>query len=139
MSPFILNTAGVQWLAQLASMRQAISELNLGKQNGLIQGYGQNIVVDDEDSSGGYPRGIWDISTDKNEYDSGNSNSLDRIENEQYHRHFNYNLEWLRNQCIAFAKRKSGLEASQIQRQLSALLASDMKGAISHLSKLIVD
>lgn len=127
-----MNTRESQWLAQLAAMRQAIAELKLDQQDSEVQGYGHDIVVDDEDTERSSDD-IWDISSQgkDDEYSSDTTNNLEDIQHELDYQKLDYGLEWLKTQCVAFAGRKSGTEAKQLQDQLSALLASDMKGMAS--------
>ena len=130
MSHSVLTTLGSQWLAQLASMRQSISDLALDKQHGQIQGYGKNLVVDDEDLTGPN-KSIWDLFNQREENeDSRGTGIQDRIRHQNGYQQVSYDMKWLRNQCIAFTTRKTGLDAHHLQNQLSALLASDQNGAI---------
>lgn len=130
MSHSMLTTVGSQWVAQLATMRQSISDLELDGQQGGIQGYGKNLSVDDEDLIEQH-NAIWDLFSqrDENEDNSG-MGSEDPIWNLNEYQQVIYDPKWLRNQCIAFTTRKTGLDAHRLQNQLSALLASNQNGAI---------
>ena len=130
MSPS-LETAESQWLSQLTAMRNAIAELKLDDQpNGQAQAYGQDIVVDDEDLTGGSGSDdLWNVFSD--EEDEGySSDMLDGVDD--YSPDLNaenrpYGHEWLKSKCFAFADRKVGLNPEELEQQLSAMLASDMK------------
>ena len=45
-----------------------------------------------------------------------------------------YDREWLRKSCAAFASRRSGLNASDLEKQVVALLASDSQSRIALIS-----
>lgn len=128
-----MNILESQSLAQLAAMRQAVAEFKQNQQDSLVEGYGHNIVVNDEDLSDENFDDIWDLFSEAEEDDSGSdiSNNLGftKIENDQDKSQFD--LEWLRNQCDALSNRRHTLDAGQLQDQLCSLLFSDMKGACS--------
>ena len=130
MSPS-LETAESQWLSQLTAMRNAIAELKLDDQpNGQAQAYGQDIVVDDEDLTGGSGSDdLWNVFSDQ-EDEGYSSDMLDGVHD--YSPDLNaenrpYGREWLKSKCFAFADRKVGLNPEELEQQLSAILASDMK------------
>lgn len=130
MSHSVFTTLGSQWLVQLTTMRQSILDLKLDGQHGGIQGYGKHLVVDDEDLIG-QQNTIWDLFSQREENeDSCGLGSQGPIRNQKENQQVNYDLKWLRNQCIAFTTRNTGLDAHILQNQLSALLASDQNGAI---------
>lgn len=118
-------------MAQLAAMRQAVSELKLNRQDGQVEGYGHSIVVDDEDLSDENFDDTRDIFTGSEEDDrsSHTSNNLEYPENERDQHGLKFSLGWLRNQCVALTNRTHRLDASQLQDQLCLLLVSDMRGA----------
>ena len=121
-----------QWLAQVAAMRQAISELKLDLPRDNEQGYGHDIVVDNQDVTDRHPESIWDISSNSEEddYSSTTSNSREDTRQELGGGVLNYNVDWLKRQCTAITKRKLGLDAGDLQEQLSALLGSDAQGGL---------
>lgn len=122
-----MNLLESRWLAQLAAMRQAVAKLKLDKQNGQVEGYGHDIMVEDEDLSYENLDDIWDIFSEAEEdYSSDTSSNLEYTENEKDR------LRWLRDQCVAFTNRRYGLDASQLLDQLCSLLVSDMKGSCSN-------
>lgn len=130
MSPSVWTTDGSQWLAQLAAMRQSISYLKLDEQYGRNQGYGKNLKVEDEDLIG-QQIAIWALFSpfEENE-DSYGTGSQVPIRHQNERQQVSYDIEWLRNQCIAFTTRKIGLNARPLQTRLCALLASDQNGTI---------
>lgn len=129
MSPS-LNTAEAQWLSQLAAMRQAIAELNLDQPNDQSQAYGHNMVVDDEDLTGGSGSDdLWNVFSE-NEADDYSSDMLDGVEDslsDLQPEAYGYSQEWLTDKCFTLAGRQAGLDPEEMQQQLSAMLASDMK------------
>lgn len=130
MSPSVLTTDGSQWLVQFAAMRQSISDLKLDEQDGRNQGYGKNLKVEDEDLAE-QQIAIWAMFSQLEEIDDscglGTQGPI-RHQNEQ--KQVSYDIKWLRNQCIALAMRKTGLNAHHLQTRLCALLASDQNGTI---------
>lgn len=128
MSPSF-STAESQWLAQLAVMREAIAEVKLDQPTGEFQKYGQDLVMDDEDLSGGSSDEIWDIfSEDEVNGRSGSiSNNSDEIDPTLDGEDNGYDLEWLREKCMALTDRhNSGLESDHLQDHLRKLLMSNM-------------
>ncbi|KAK4697758.1 antiviral helicase SLH1, partial [Lecanoromycetidae sp. Uapishka_2] len=128
MSPS-LETAGSEWLSQLAAMRQAIAELKLNQPNSQDQAYGHDIVVDDEDLSGGSDSDdLWNVFSE-NEGDNYSSDMLDGVQNSLSDFEvgaYGYGTGWLKDKCITLAGRQVGLDPEEMQQQLSAMLASDM-------------
>lgn len=121
-----MNILELQWLAQLAAMRQAVAEIKLDQHDGQVEGYGHNIVVDDEDLTGENFDDIWDIfSESEDDYGGDNTN------NEKDQDMFKSGFGWLRNQCVALTSRRHRLDAGQLQDQLYSLLVSDMKSMSS--------
>lgn len=122
-----------QWLDQLAAMRQAVAEIKLNQQDSLVEKYGHNIVVNDEDLSDENLDDIWDLFSGAEEDDSRSdiSNNLEFTKIEKDQDKSQFNLGWLRNQCDALSNRRHTLDAGQLQDQLCSLLISDMKGACS--------
>lgn len=112
-------------------MRNAIAELKLDDQpNGQAQAYGQDIVVNDEDLTGGSGSDdLWNVFSDE-EDDEYSSDMLDGVDD--YSPDLNvetgpYGNEWLKSKCFAIANTKVGLNPEELEQQLSAMLASDMK------------
>lgn len=126
-----MSTPKSPWLAQLAAMRQAVSELKLNRQDGQVKGYGHSIVVDDEDFSDENFDVIWDIfsESEEDERSSLTSNNLESPENERDQHGIDFSLGWLRNRCVALTNRTHRLDAGQLQDQLCLLLVSDMRSA----------
>lgn len=123
MSPSF-NIAESQWLAQLAAMREAIAELKLDQPLGELPKYGQDIVMNDEDPSGGSLDGIWDVFGD-DEVDGSISSYSDEIE--QAVNGDVYDLEWLRDKCMDITDRQgSDLESGHLQDHVYQLLLSNI-------------
>jgi len=130
MSPS-LQSAEAQWLAQLRAMREAIADLKLNQQNGHVKPYGHDIVLDDDEPTGGSGSDdIWDLICEE-EDDEYSSDYIDGAEDPLPQGGADgagYGQEWLTGKCIAFASRRSGLDPKELQQQVTALLASDSKG-----------
>ena len=121
-----------QWLAQLASMREAIAELKLDTSGNMDYAYGHDLDLDDEDlTAGSDTDDIWDISGGEEEDDDYSSEHIEMSEEVQTNGDSNglsYGRAWLHAKTAAFTGRRSGLDAGQLQEQVLALLASDSRG-----------
>ena len=130
MSPS-LDSAQLQWLAQLASMRQAIAELKLPQTNGNVHEYGHDIVLDDDELTNGSDV-IWDLNSeeDGDEYSSdfidGHKESIPNGDANSSA----FNQAWLKAKCTTYSARRSGFDQNELQGQIVALLASDSKGRL---------
>ena len=112
-----------QWLQQVSAMRQAIADLKLPPLTDDSQIYGSDLDLDADSSEGLDDDDIWDVdgdfdqspATDDFDHDLDGfrppGNAFDR--------------SWLSKKCAAFAKTRPGIHASDLQDQISALLASD--------------
>ena len=132
MSPSIQSVQS-QWLAQLASMRAAIAELKLNQVDSNAQSYGQDLLLDDDDLTGGSGSDdIWDILSEEtdDEYSSDQLNGKEEAHTNGDFDGLEYDLGWLRSKTVAFASRRSGLDAHELQEQIVALLASDSRGTV---------
>lgn len=135
MSPSF-STAESQWLAQLAAMREAIAEVKFDQPIGELQSYGQDLVINDEDLSEGSLDDIWDVFGEDqvNGYSSSISNDLDEPDSILNGEDNSYDLEWLREKCVALTDRHgSGLESEHLQDQLRKLLKADMGSELSSI------
>lgn len=115
-----------QWLAQMTAMRRAIADLKLPPLNGASQMYGSDLDLDG-DSSEGLEDDIWDVESDLDEspasdefYDTTNDLRTPDLVQEGV-----FNRTWLRKKCSSFAATRSGMNASDLEQQIIALLASD--------------
>ena len=130
MSP-LLDSMESEWYAQLRSMREAIAELKLDQQIGQGHGYSQDIIINDDEITGGSGSDdIWDVWSDNEETQesSGISDDLgDDIAAPKISQ-LGYSQDWLQSNCASLAKGRSGLDAGQLNDQISTLLASDMQG-----------
>ncbi|EXJ80853.1 hypothetical protein A1O3_07139 [Capronia epimyces CBS 606.96] len=114
-----------QWLSQMAAMREAIAELKLPPFNDASQLYGADLDLDQE-LSDDIDDDIWDVESSLAE--SPPSDIFDETANG-----FKipdavdgvFDSSWLRSRCDAFARARSGLDASDLEQQIIALLASD--------------
>lgn len=132
MPPSVLTTDGSQWLVQLAAMRQSILDLKLDEQDGRNQEYGKGLKVEDEDLTG-QQIAIWALFSQLEENEGSCGPGIQGpIRHQDEQQRVSYDIEWLRNQCIALAMRKTGLNAHVLQFRLCALLASVQNGMIPH-------
>lgn len=127
MSPS-LDSAEAQWLTQLRAMREAIADLKLDQQNGDVRPYGQDLLVDDDDFTGGSGSDdIWDLISEE----EGEIYSSDYIDGEEDSVPQNgadgagYGQEWLTGKCISFARGRKRVNPDEVQQQIISLLASD--------------
>ena len=129
MSPSI-DTAQSQWLAQLASMREAIAELDLDKPYSNGTSYGDDLLLDNDDLTGGSGSDdIFDISDE--DYDEESSDYTEETLGDPDKANVNgtgRGIEWLKSRTCSLANQRSGLEANDLQEQIVALLASDSSG-----------
>ncbi len=136
MSPS-LESAEIQWLAQLRAMREAIADLKLiNHQNGDVQPYGHDLMEDDDEATGGSGSdSIWDIIEEE-----GDVYSSDYIDSEEESLPRNgpdgasFGQEWLTEKCITFARGKNGMDPNEVQQQITSLLACDS----SSMSRVIL-
>ncbi|KAL5412123.1 hypothetical protein PMIN06_009629 [Paraphaeosphaeria minitans] len=123
MSPSV-ESAQAQWLEQLEAMRKAIAELNLPADDKTTPAYGDDLDIDDDDFSGtASGDDIWDVLSDEYE-DAYSSDQFDQIANAQPTSPLHDQL-WLQEKCNYVARSSSGLDATALKEQLSAILASD--------------
>ncbi|KAI9848594.1 MAG: hypothetical protein M1837_007263 [Sclerophora amabilis] len=133
MSPSVLQTAESQWLAQMTAMRESLAELKLAgaQQTTHLPSYGDDLDVDDDELSGlsGDGDDIWDfVREQEEEEDEYSSDLLDGVDQPQYvdeNLTSSYGGDWLRNQCLDYAGRNSGMSADDLQGQMVAILGSD--------------
>ncbi|EHY59058.1 putative steryl acetyl hydrolase mug81 [Exophiala dermatitidis] len=114
-----------QWLSQMAAMRQAIAELRLPPLNDASQMYGSDIDLDEELSED-LDDDIWDVDDALDE--SPPSDAFEEPTNGYKAPEVVdgvFNRAWLHGKCAAFAQARSGLNASELEEQIIALLASD--------------
>lgn len=136
-----LKNAESEWVAQYAALRQTLNELRIEQSNGESRGYGHDIMLDDEDLTGSSGSDdLWNVfSGDEQdrEYSSDMSDGVTESPSGKPKSAYSYGQEWLRSKCLAFASSKSGMNAEELQQQLSAMLASDMRGLHSSRSLLL--
>jgi hypothetical protein len=127
-----LQVMEAEWLSKLAAMRDAISKLNIPKEE-PPQGelYGYDLGLSDDDFS--YPSGsddIWDLISDDTDYSSDHEphHQLDdsfassAVVEQQYDRN------WLARRSAGVASRTSGFDADALTDQILAILSSDSSG-----------
>lgn len=122
-----------QWIAQMKAMRDAIAELKLPQLAPGQVPYGQDIVVEDENSTlASSGDDLWDlIESDEEEADSLSSDdglfhpsaTTGPSTNGSAH-----DTDWLEQVCMLTASKAGGLDAIALQDQLRALLVSDLQG-----------
>lgn len=133
-----------QWLAQFASMREAVAQTRLGQSNGTSQGYGHDIVIDDAGLTSLSSDDIWNVFSrfeqgveKEDEGCTYFSAHAKRVQSEVNHKNIGFNPEWLRKKCTALTFRKnSGLDAGQLENQILALLTSNMQSIFSIISSI---
>lgn len=126
-----VESAQLQWLAQLAAMREAIAELKLDQASGNGQAYGHDIAVDDDDlTSGSGIDDIWDILSEEEDgdYSSDDLEGAEQHTLSGYGDAHGYDQIWLKTKCVALASRRSALDGGELEEQILALLASDSRG-----------
>jgi antiviral helicase SLH1 len=119
-----LHAAQAQWLEQLEAMRKAIADLHLPSDAEQGPAYGDDLELDDDDLSGAASGDdIWDVISDEFE-EEYSSDHLEGYVGEHSAKEA-YDQHWLADRCRQVAQRGSGLDASALQEQLFAVLASD--------------
>ena len=132
MSPGI-DSAESQWLAQLASMREAIAELKLDKTCTNGPSYGDDLMIDDNGFTvGNGTDDIFYISDEgDDEYSSDYAEEILEAPSNNNVSGTGRGIEWLKSRTVALANQRSGLEANDLDEQIVALLASDSNGTSS--------
>ena len=128
-----IDTFEATWLAQLASMREAIANLNLNQPNGAVQEYGHDLLVEDDDLTGDSDKDdIWAVFSDEGELacSSDSATPEDSPMPEEKTAGGKHDEGWLQSKCVAFTSQKSGLDARELHEQLLALLVSDIQGTL---------
>ncbi|OJJ50705.1 hypothetical protein ASPZODRAFT_126630 [Penicilliopsis zonata CBS 506.65] len=118
--------AELQWLTQLATMRQALEELKLSKDPAVQPLYGSDLELDldDEYLSPGSVDDIWDIiSSDEDD----TSDDLDDIHGVPLPpaASLDYGQAWLEERCQILAASKPGINGTELSQQITAALAAD--------------
>ncbi|MCJ1277955.1 hypothetical protein MMC21_005769 [Puttea exsequens] len=111
-------------------MRRSIAELRLDEPIDQSQIYGQDIVVDDEDLTvGSVSDDLWDVFSEDEDQEYS-SDMLDGVEHSspvEEIEELAYGPQWLERKCCSLAGRQAGLDPADLQQQLSAKMASDMR------------
>ena len=115
-----------EWLAQMTAMRQAIAELKLPPLNDASQMYGADLDLD-EDLSDDVDGDIWDVESAVDESPPSDpfDDTVNGFKTPDVVTDGLFDKAWLRSKCAAFARSKSGMDASDLEQQITALLASD--------------
>ncbi len=115
-----------QWLAQMTAMRQAIAELKLPPLNDASQMYGADLDLDEELSED-LDDDIWDVESDEDESPSSDvyDDTRNGFKTPDVVTDGVFDKAWLRLRCAAFARLRSGIDATDLEQQITALLASD--------------
>lgn len=115
-----------EWLAQMAAMRQALAELKLPAVQDTSLMYGSDIDLDEEDTTDTSEDDIWDVDSDEDvspdseDYTNGiNGHATPDLASGVFDR------RWLHRRCADFARSKPGIDGSDVEDQIAALLASD--------------
>ncbi|TGO11321.1 hypothetical protein BTUL_0112g00110 [Botrytis tulipae] len=129
MSPSTLDSAEVQWQAQLAAMKNALAELNLppSSTNGETKSYDIDVDFDDDDefTSGNSGDDVWDFISDEDDDFSSSDVNDDFPSLSDSAGAGNYGPQWLKSKCMEIAQRKQGLSGNDLQEQIIAILGSD--------------
>lgn len=117
-----------QWVQQMQAMRDAIAELKLPSANGDdTQSYGHDIDLSDFDSpDASGSDDIWDLISGDEEEEEVLSDASDSFWQEASTSNDTYNADWLTSVCMVAASKNSGLDAKDLQDQVSSLLVSDI-------------
>ncbi|KAM0153234.1 hypothetical protein ACHAPG_007200 [Botrytis cinerea] len=129
MSSSTLDSAEVQWQAQLAAMKNALAELNLppSSTNGEARSYDIDVDFDDDDefTSGNSGDDVWDFISDEDDDLSSSDVNDDFPSLSDSAGAGNYGPQWLKSKCMEIAQRKQGLSGNDLQEQIMAILGSD--------------
>ena len=114
-----------QWLAQVHAMRQAIADLKLSSPQTGAHMYGDDLDLEQDSSDSFEDDDIWDVDGDF--YDSRSSDGLDLngFSTPDKSSEPTHGRSWLRLRCQDFSRSRSGIDATDLEQQLVALLASD--------------
>ena len=125
MSPSF-ETAELQWLEQMTSMRAAIAELKLPKDSATVE-YGHDLLLDDEDfSPGSDDDEILDLLSDTSGDEYTNQVADTPSTGKELHPALeSYNLDWLIEQCSQIARKNKDLDATSLLDHVKALLTTD--------------
>lgn len=115
-----------QWLAQMTTMKQAIADLKLPPVNDASQMYGADLEFDEEFSDD-LDDDIWDVDSavDESPLSDAFDDTLNGFMTPDIAADGIFDKAWLRSKCAAFARSRSGMEATDLEQQITALLASD--------------
>ncbi|KAI9770001.1 MAG: hypothetical protein M1840_003712 [Geoglossum simile] len=126
-----------RWLAQLATMRAALADINLASQQNehnaaAAKQYGLDILADDEDLSSASGDGdLWDYISDEPDDDGEDDYGTDDAGGGVM-----YGVEWLRGKCEEFAEKRAGLGVEELEEQI---LASLINGDGNELQSALTD
>ena len=107
-----------QWLSQLASMRQAIADLNLPKP---AEPFLDNLDIDEAYSSPATVDDIWDIISSDDE----TTDDFDDINGVPLSPTAAYDQTWLEEKCTDLSIRKPGIDPTELAQHILAALAAD--------------
>jgi antiviral helicase SLH1 len=114
------------WLAQMTAMKQAIADLKLPPLNDASQMYGADLDLDEELSED-LDDDIWDVESaaDDTPHSDFFDESRNSLKTSDLVTDGVFDKAWLRSRCAAFARSRSGMDASDLEQQITALLVSD--------------
>ena len=114
-----------EWRAQMAVMREALANFKLPEPVDSSTLYGIDDDLDDQVSDEPYDD-IWDVESDLGDSaDTGESpHGVNGFHPEEVVEGV-FDKRWLRQRCVTFATTKPALDASDLEQQIVALLASD--------------
>lgn len=117
-----------QWLSQMAAMRQAIVDLKLPPLKDASQMYGADLDLDlDGDLSEDVDDDIWDVESavDEDSLTDNFDDSVNGFATPDVVKEGVFDKAWLRGKCVAFAGTRHGIDSSDLEQQITALLTSD--------------
>ncbi|KAF2167827.1 hypothetical protein M409DRAFT_53787 [Zasmidium cellare ATCC 36951] len=117
------DTAAAQWLEQLAAMRAAIADLKLPQTNGDATKTPDLDVDEDDLSAFSGSDDIWDLISDED--DDGFSEESAEVPAAIAAQAKEGSRDWLKEKCQIVASKGSALDASALEEQITAVLASD--------------
>ncbi|OQV03667.1 Helicase conserved domain-containing protein isoform 2 [Cladophialophora immunda] len=115
-----------QWLAQVAVMRKAIADLKLPSLNDASQMYGADLDLD-EDLSEDIEDDIWDAESavDESPFTDDFDDTVNGLKTPNFAADGVFDRTWLRSKCAAWARSRPGIDSTEVEHQITALLASD--------------
>ncbi|KAL8243683.1 hypothetical protein R6Q59_009941 [Mikania micrantha] len=113
-----------EWLSQMSAMRKAIADLKLPPLRDSSEMYGSDIDLE-TNSSDSLEDDVWDVDSDGDDSATSDVDHLNGFATPDVIADDVFNRAWLKYRCVAFAASRTGMDASDLEQQITALLASD--------------